>query len=94
MKQSKLLKFILPATLLVLTLHLDLFGQDSKKALALGLNYARHGSGDMDGILINFDYNVNYSKKVSLVYNLGVAIHGQKAYPRTIEYDPNDSRRP
>lgn len=88
MKHFKLKTVLLLEALLLFTLQQDLLGQNSKKTLALGINYARHGSGDMDGIMVNFDYNRNYSKKVSVIYNLGVTIHGQKAIPGTIENDP------
>jgi hypothetical protein len=62
-----------------------IFGQVKKNQISLGANYARHGSGDMDGILINLDYNRNFTKKFSVIYNLGFSLHGQKAFPGVIE---------
>jgi len=40
--------------------------------------YARHGSGDMPGMVFGADYTVYYSKKFSVTYNFRGGIHTSK----------------
>lgn len=89
MKYKRIILAILFTAILSITVTQGVMGQETKKQLALGINYARHGSGDMDGILVNLDFIRNYTKKISIIYNLGFTLHGQKAFPGTIANNPS-----
>jgi hypothetical protein len=86
------MKHFLPKLILfkcLLVFSTNCISQDSLKQVYLGVNYARHGSGDMDGVLVNIDYNHYYNSRISIVYNLGFSLHGQKAYPVVIKNNPS-----
>lgn len=65
------------------------FGQDIMKQMFFGINYSFHGSGDMDGMMVNVDMNTYYGKRISIVYNLGFSMHAGRAFPHQNLNDPS-----
>ena len=63
--------------------------QKSFKEISAGVHYARHGSGDMDGLLASFDLRKIYTSQLSIIYAAGFSLHGQKAYPGIDNINPS-----
>lgn len=79
------------AILLTIMLHVstECNAQSDHKYLFTGMNYSFHGSGDLNGVLINFDLEKKSSKHFYVDYNLGFSFHTGLAFPGFITNAPS-----
>lgn len=49
-------------------------------ALSLGVSYSRHGSGDLNGYLVDIGYEYQLKKRFSFYNNIAFSVHSDDAY--------------
>lgn len=59
-------------------------------SLSLGVSYSRHGSGDLNGYLIDVGYEYNFKKRFSFFNNLAFSVHSDKDFAYDIVSQPNN----
>lgn len=66
----------------------------SVRQLSFNLLYARHGSGDMDGVAIELGYEFSLGKKLSFYNDLAFTLHSQKEMFYALSSDSFDPNYP
>lgn len=53
---------------------------ESNGSLSLGVSYSRHGSGDLNGYLVDIGYEYQLKKRFSLYNNIAFSVHSDKDF--------------